>query len=121
MQLEEIIDKINRSTENLDYGTARRYVEINYEILEEHKHLLNTNAREILSFVSERIESGHEPLTRAEMATINNINMSAKKFNLSGIKIAIKSNPTLFLRQDVVDYLNNDAKIILEGMGVIEK
>ncbi|GIO26960.1 hypothetical protein [Ornithinibacillus bavariensis] len=121
MQLEEIINKINQSTEELDFGTARRYVENNYELLKNQKHRLNTNAREILSFVSERFESGLQPLSRIEMAAINAINISAKKFNLSGVKLAIKNNPKLLLRHDVLDYLNSDAKILLESMGVIEK
>ncbi|WP_010094709.1 hypothetical protein [Ornithinibacillus scapharcae] len=121
MQLDEIIQKVNTSSENLEFGITRRYVENNYELLSENKHLLNTNAREILNFVLERIESGFPPLTRPEMATINSINNYAKQFNLRGVKLAIKGNPKLFIRPEIQSYLNQDAKAVLEGMGVLEK
>jgi hypothetical protein len=119
MQLDEVIEKINYATEQLDFSTVRRYVESNYEILESYKHLLTKNAREILNLVTNRLETGHPPLSRPQMVTINSINQYAKNLNIRGIKIAVKNNPKLFAREDIVDYFNKDAKIILEGMGTI--
>lgn len=119
MQLDELIHKINSSADELNFGSTRRYIELNYELLKDHKHLLNSNARDILTLVLERTETGNPPLTRPEMATINSINMYAKNFNVQGIKLVVKSNPKLFLRSDIADYFTNDAKLILKGMGVI--
>ena len=121
MRLDELIEKINTSAEELNFGTTRRYVENNYDLLKENKHLLNSNARDILTFVLERAETGIAPISRPEMAIINSINMYAKKFNVKGIKLAVKNNPKLFLRSDIRDYFNNDARIVLEGMGVVGK
>lgn len=121
MTLEDLIKKINESAEELDFSSTRVYIENNIEMLKERKFLLNSNAREILKFVLERMESGYQPISRAELAAINTINMYAETFNLSGIKLTVKSNPQLFLRDDVTDYLNQNARVILEGLKVIEK
>ena len=121
MTLEDLIKKINESAEELDFSSTRVYIENNIEMLKERKFLLNSNAREILKFVLERMESGYQPISRAELAAINTINMYAETFNLSGIKLTVKSNPQLFLRDDVTDYLNQNAWVILEGLKVIEK
>jgi hypothetical protein len=121
MKLDELIQKINTSAEELNFGMTRTYIEHNYELLKENKHLLNSNARDILTLVLERTESGYPPLSRPEMSTINSINTYAKKFNIKGIKLAVKSNPKLFSRPEITDYFNQDAKIILVGMGVIKE
>lgn len=121
MQINELIQQINNATEQQDYATARLYVENNYELLAEHKHLLNANARDILGIVNEWKEKGISPVSKVEMATINSVNNYAKRFNVRGVKLAVKNNPKVFLRPDITDYLNGDAKILLEGMGVIEK
>ncbi|WP_409300074.1 hypothetical protein [Peribacillus sp. SCS-155] len=118
MLLNDIIGRINESIEELDLVTARKYMEDNLSILNENKRLLNKNARELLDFLSNRTE---KPLTRQELASINAINSYASKFDLRGIKLFIKDNAQLFLREDVIHYLNSDAKIILEGMGAINK
>ena len=121
MTLEDLIKKINESAEELDFSSTRVYIENNIERLKERKFLLNSNAREILKFVLERMESGYQPISRVELAAINTINMYAETFNLSGIKLTVKNNPQLFLREDVTDYLNQNARVILEGLKVIEK
>lgn len=121
MLFEDLIDKINQSADKLDFVTTRQYIESNYEQLEEKKHLLNTNARDILEFVLERINLGLTPISKPELATINTVNMYARNFNLNGIKLAVSRNSQLFMRSDITDYLNKDAKVLLEGMGIIEK
>jgi hypothetical protein len=121
MGIKELIAKINKSVEELDLVTTRKYIEENIEILNQNKNLLKGNARELLSFLTKRMESGIEPLTRSELATISAINSFATRFDVRSIKLTIKDKEQLLLRSDFVDHLNSDAKIILEGMGAIQK
>jgi hypothetical protein len=121
MGIKELIAKINKSVEELDLVTTRKYIEENIEILNQNKYLLKGNARELLSFLTKRMESGIEPLTRSELATISAINSFATRFDVRSIKLTIKDKEQLLLRSDFVDHLNSDAKIILEGMGAIQK
>jgi hypothetical protein len=119
MELRELIKQINKSVEELDFATARKYIETNITILNENKNSLKSNARELLEFLTDKLNSGYKPLTRQEMATISAINSYASKFEMRQIKMIVKEKAPLFLRQDVVEYLNADAKVILEGMGII--
>lgn len=119
MKLEDLLKKINKCVEDLDYVSARKYIEENISIFEENKQLLKGNAREILKFLVEQLNSGVEPLSRKELTIINAINAYAYKFDLRGIKVMLKDNAKLFLREDIIVYLNSDAKIILTGMKVI--
>jgi hypothetical protein len=119
VELRELITQINKSVEELDYANARKYIENNITILNKNKNVLKGNARELLEFLTDRLNSDYEPLTRQEMTTISAINSYASKFELRQIKMIIKEKAPLFSRKDVVEYLNKDAKVILEGMGVI--
>ena len=121
MSIKELIKKINQSVDELDLVTTRKYIEANIEVLNDNKRFLKSNARELLNFLTSRLESGYEPLTRAELATVTAINSYATKFDVRSIKMIIKGKEPLLIRKDFVDYLNSDAKIILEGMGAIEK
>jgi hypothetical protein len=121
MNIKEIIDSINKSVEELDFVTARMYIERNIDSLVPHKNLLKSNAKDILNFLTERLQSGQSPLSRKDMITINTINSYAHKFNVKGIKLILKDNSKLVLREDIMTYLNSDAKVILEGMGAITK
>jgi hypothetical protein len=121
MNTKEIIDLINKSVKELDFVTARVYIERNIDSLVPHKNRLEGNAKDILNFLSENLQSDQKPLTRKDMITINTINSYAYKFNVKGIKLILKDNSKLFLREDIMNYLNSDAKIILEGMGAITK
>lgn len=120
MQLDELIQQINKSVEDFDYSTARKYIEQNIEILKGKKRLLNSNAREILKFLVEQSELGIQPLSRKELNTINAINSYAYKFDLRGIKVLVKENAKIFIREETIAYLNSDAKTILTGMGAIK-
>ena len=121
MKPEELINQINNFVDQLDFVTARKLIEDNLEILKKHRVSLKSNARELLKIIVERSESGNEPISRQEMATLLAINSYASKFDLRSLKIIVKDKASLLLRKDVVDYLNNDAKVILEGMGAIYK
>lgn len=121
MSIKELITKINQSVDELDLITTRKYIEANIDVLSDNKRFLKSNARELLDFLTTRIASGNELLTRAELATVTAINSYASKFDVRAIKMTIKGKEALLIRKDFRDYLNSDAKIILESMGAIEK
>jgi len=119
--LQELITNINKSVESLELSIARKYIEENIEILRENKTLLNGNARELLTFISNRRNEGYEQLTRRELMVIHAINTSANKFDLRELKKIIADNSMLLVRKDALDFLNSDAKVILEGMKAINQ
>lgn len=121
MKIDELISKINESVEQCEFTAARKYIEENIVLLKENKRYLKNNAREILNFLLEQQESGVKPLTRNELSLINAINSYAYKFDLRAIKMMLKGNTKLFIREEVVAYLNSDAKTILTGMGAIKQ
>jgi hypothetical protein len=121
MRFSELIKSINHATENLDLVTSRRYIEDNLEILKEKRHLLNHNAREILSFMIKRQESGYRSLDKKELASIRAVNVYAEQFDVRGIKLILKENPNLFMEKEALNFLTNDAKVILAGIGVLKK
>lgn len=121
MNLIELTTTINKYVEDLDFGTARVYLEENATILSENKNRLNSNARALLEFIIDRQQEGVQPLTRKDMSIINATNSYASKFDLRGLKVMVRDNSQVFLRSDITAYLNADAKIILEGMGSISK
>ncbi|WP_079504146.1 hypothetical protein [Mesobacillus jeotgali] len=121
MHVLDLIARINNSVEELDFAAARMYMEENIEILNENRSHLKSNARELLEFLTKRMEAGQQPLSRKDMAIINAVNNYASKFDLRGLKVVIRDHSLLFLRTDIEAYLNTDARIILEGMGAIPK
>lgn len=121
MHIMDLISKINNRVEELNFATARFYMEENIEALNDNKNYLNTNARDLLDFLTKRMEAGQQQFTRSDMAIINTINSYASKFDLRGLKVVVRDHSRLFLRNDIAAYLNSDARIILEGMGAIHK
>ncbi|MGM7636150.1 hypothetical protein [Bacillus sp. Hm123] len=121
MELQYLITEINRSVDELDYSKARKYIEENIEVLEGNKARLKSNAREIMSFVKEKVNAGVLPISRQELAAIHAINAYAYQFDLRGIKVVLRDKAKVFQREDIIDFLNNDAKIILDSLGVIRE
>ncbi|MEH7236742.1 hypothetical protein [Bacillus sp. JJ1562] len=121
MDIEQIIREINNNVDALDLVTARKYIEENIELLNSKRHFLNRNARDLLKLLTDMHNSDCKPLQRNELAIINTINTYATKFDLRGLKLLIKENSQLLLREDIIPYFNKDAKIVLEGMGAITK
>ncbi|MEW8969546.1 hypothetical protein [Mesobacillus jeotgali] len=121
MHVLDLIARINNCVEELDFAAARMYMEANIDILNENRSRLKSNARELLEFLTKRMEAGQQPLTRKDMAVINAVNNYASKFDLRSLKVVIKDHTLLFMRHDIEAYLNMDARIILEGMGAIPK
>ena len=118
MQLNELIANINYRVEELDFVSARKLIEENMELIQTKKHHLRGNARELYDFLS---SNSLQTLNRREMSIIASINSYASKFDIRGLKVSLKSNARLLMREDVRDYLNADAKILLEGMGALPK
>lgn len=118
MQLQEAINKINLRVDQLDLVSARKLLEDNIEFLKGKKHLLNSNARALLEFL---LSADIPPITRKELLVIQAINSLATKFDIVSLKIMLKNNPDILLREEVIQYLNSDAKVLLEGMAVISK
>ena len=121
MNLHELAKKINECVEEVDLVAARRYMEENKSILLDNKSLLRRNARELFDILLTSSESSSKPLSRDEIAATNAINLYATRFDIRGLKIAVKNHSELLLREDITPYLNKDAKILLEGMGAIQK
>lgn len=121
MKIEELIIEINKYVEKLDFVTARKLIEENLEVVKKHRTSLNSNARELLKILVDRIESGHDPISRQDMASIIAINSFASNFDIQSLKLIVKDKAKLLLRKDAVEYLNKDARVILEGMGAISK
>lgn len=119
MNLEVLTAKINKNVDDMEFATARIFIEENIKLLNEHKNMLNKNARELLSFLLEMQADGGQPLTRKEISIINAVNTYANRFDIRGMKMIVKDNPNLLLRKETPAYLNTDAKIILKGMGAI--
>ncbi|WP_096550919.1 hypothetical protein [Ureibacillus thermosphaericus] len=120
MLLSNLIIRINGAVDALDYGTARRYIEENFDTVYENRHLLNSNAREILLFVQQKFESVEQTLTKDELHAITVINTYASRFDISGLKIFLREKEQLLLRENTLKNLNNDAKILLSIMGMIK-
>jgi len=118
--LSNLIIRINGAVDALDYGTARRYIEENFDTVYENRHLLNSNAREILLFVQQKFESVEQTLTKDELHAITVINTYASRFDISGLKIFLREKEQLLLRENTLKNLNNDAKILLSMMGMIK-
>src|SRR4051794_1377746 len=106
MTLNELIKQINKSVEELDLVTTRKYIDDNLEILYQNRNLLKGNARDLLEFLANRKVSDLEPLTRTEMAAVHALNSYAAKFDLRSIKLTIKGKAQFLLRKDIKDYLN---------------
>ncbi|WP_051348654.1 hypothetical protein [Peribacillus kribbensis] len=119
MNLEELTNRINESIDEMDLVTTRKYIEQNLDILKENKRYLKKNARELLEFIISRLEEGIKPLSRHELAAIKAINLYASNFDIRGLKLTIKDKTQLLIREDVLTYLNSDAKILLKDMGAI--
>ncbi len=116
----ELIFLVNKAVDELDFVSARKYIEENIEFVDSNRARLKSNAREILLFLKNKLDTGEKPLTKPELATINAINIYASKFDLRGLKLSIIGKEQLFLKKETLSFLNADAKALLEGMGTIK-
>ncbi|TXC91331.1 hypothetical protein FS935_10595 [Metabacillus litoralis] len=121
MSIVELINNINKKVEELDLVTARKLIEENIEPLKENRTKLKKNARELFEFITQAMDSGYKSPTKQELFIISAINSQATKFDLRGLKQTIKGNEHLLLNKVAREFLNSDAKVLLEGMGAITK
>lgn len=105
--------------ENLDLVTARKYIEENLDLLIENKNHLKRNVRELLDVLIAMPQNGHQPLNARELNIIHTLNRYATDFDLRALKLSVKNNADLLMREDVRQYLNADAKVLLHGMSAI--
>lgn len=121
MDLNELMKKINNSIDNLDLVSSRILIEENLDLVNENRHHLRSNARSLLDILQNQLKSSINTLNRREMNVIFSINAHASNFDLRGLKLSIKNNPELFMRKDILHFLNSDARTLLIGMKVINK
>jgi len=119
MEFREIISEISKSFEIHDLVSVRELVEDNLELLNKNKHRLNGKIKNVFDFFTN--QSDFLPLNRSDVAVINTINHYASNFDVRGIRIVLKDHITLLFRDDSIQFLSSDAKIILESMNVIPK
>ncbi|MBS4199848.1 hypothetical protein KHA93_09280 [Bacillus sp. FJAT-49732] len=118
MELYELFEKINQFVDELDLVYARKLIEENMEIVKGKKHHLSRNARELVEVL---MDANLSTLNRKEMLILQTINTYASNFDLGGLKITLKNNTDLLVKNEIYQYLNSDARIVLEGMGAITK
>ncbi|UPO90413.1 hypothetical protein [Niallia sp. Man26] len=121
MYIEQLIQTINEKVEELDLVTARKLMEENIEYLKKNERKLKKNGRELLKFITDSIQTGYEHPTRQELAIYYSINTYASKFDVRGLKMIVKGNEQTLLKKSARNYLNSDAKVLLEGLGAISK
>ena len=121
MDFQELIKQLNKSIDILDLVSARKYIEENIDILTKNRRLLHGNSRAMFDLIKEKIDTGEKPLICHEMAVIYSLNTYATKFDLTGLKLVVNNNPELFLNEEIKQYLNADAKTLLQGMNVLQK
>ncbi|WP_153731510.1 hypothetical protein [Sporosarcina obsidiansis] len=116
MNAQELIKVINTCVDELDFISARKYMEENKELLKRSKHRLNRNAQDLLEFVVTKSENQLDP---KEIHAIHAINNYASNFDIRALKLIVKDKAALISRKDTLTYLNEDAKAILESMRVV--
>lgn len=117
-----IINRINSFCDELEFGEARRIIELNLKPLSNlsYYRLLNENAKVILKHILKQASNkDYKPLTRLEYLKINNINTYCSEFDISMLKRTLKDSIDFIQRPDVNALLNSNAKTILESMGAI--
>ncbi|WP_342560658.1 hypothetical protein NSQ95_07770 [Psychrobacillus sp. FSL W7-1457] len=119
METKEMIHTINDCMEKLDYITVRKYIIDNIHHLNLYKHLLDDATLNVLQYLNTTIDSEPQPVSRQEVAIIYSINMYSKMFDVRSLRMKIKENPSLLMRQDIRHYFNEESKTLLEGMRVI--
>ncbi|GKV70324.1 hypothetical protein NCCP2716_28220 [Sporosarcina sp. NCCP-2716] len=113
MNPNELVRAVNACVEELDFVTARKYMEDNLDILKTHKHRLQRNAQELLEFV---MHSDSKRLTQQEVKIIHALNDHASHFNIRSFKLLVKDHVSLMNREETQTYLNADAKALLSSM-----
>ncbi|WP_025783958.1 hypothetical protein [Sporosarcina sp. D27] len=116
MNSHELFKMINQCVDELDFITARKYMEDNVDLVKTHKHHLQRNAQDLFEFV---LNSDGRRLTQSEVKVIHAINDYAAHFNIRSFKLMVKDHAGLVSREDTLTYLNQDARALLESMHII--
>ncbi|WP_277586745.1 hypothetical protein [Psychrobacillus antarcticus] len=121
MDFQELLKQLNKSIDSLDLVSARKYIEENIEVLTKNRQLLRGNSRAMFDLIKQKKDTGEKALSRHEINVIYSINSYATKFDLVGLKLVVNNNPELFINEGIKNYLNADAKTLLQGMNVLHK
>ncbi|WP_153722880.1 hypothetical protein [Sporosarcina cascadiensis] len=116
MNAQELFKAINQCVDELDFISARKYMEQNKTLLQRGKHRLNRNAQELFQFVTDR---GGEQLSQKDINMLHAINRYASNFDIRAFKLIVKDQAPLISRKDSLMYLNDDAKTLLESMNAV--
>ena len=118
-KMKQIITNINTHCESLEFGEARRMIELNLEELQKPAYyvLLNSNATVLFKYVLNQQKENIAPITRLELFQISEINKHCTNFDISMLKRTIKNSLDLLQRPDIDLYLNESAKTVLGSMG----
>lgn len=119
MNFMQLVRKIEDCLDKSDLVMARKYIEENMSLLIEQKNHLSRNVRELVEVLHTMPEKVGTPLSPKEMAIVHAWNSYASNFDLRGLKLSVKNNSDLLIRDDINEYLNADAKVLLEGMSAI--
>lgn len=114
-----IIKTINEKCDSLEFGEAKRIIELNLNDLQNptYYYELNTNALTLLKHILNQINTNAVPLSRLEQLQISAINKYCTDFDISMLKRTLKNCLDLLQRPDINLYLNQSAKTVLGSMG----
>lgn len=116
MNAQELFKAINQCVDELDFISARKYMEQNQTLLQRAHHRLNRNAQELLQFVTDK---GGDTLTQKEINTLHALNHYASNFDIRAFKLIVKDQAALISKKASLAYLNQDAKALLESMNAV--
>lgn len=119
MNFFELVKRIEQCMDGLDLVSARRYIEDNMDILMENKNHLRGNVRELVDMLYTMPEQKASSLNSQEISIIKSLNAYAAEFDLRSVKLSVKNNAELFMREEVKEYLSSDAKLLLQGMSAL--
>ena len=122
MRLEQVVRKINTLCNNSEFKTARTYIEINLtELQRDNTYLkLNHEAGQLYRIIQNEKNSGLN-LSRLEIHTINEINRASNNFDVSILRMLLKSSQDMLNKKEVQLLLTPTAKSVLKALGYEEK
>lgn len=118
MQLNQLIEKVNHLANNFDFKSARTYIEINLEELKSSNGymLLNSEARQLYQIILKEKENVIN-LSRLELHTINEINKASNKYDITILRMLLKTCEPMLKKKEVQLLLSPISKSVLTSMG----
>lgn len=122
MRLDQVVRKINTLCNNSEFKTARTYIEINLmELQRDNTYLkLNHEASQLYRIIQNEKNNGLN-LSRLEIHTINEINKASNNYDVSILRMILKSSKAMLDKKEVQLLLTPTAKSVLKALGYEEK